>query len=78
MSGALPCTGSKRPKWAPRLAEGAMPSPPVRAAASSERMSPYRFNVTMHWKRLGWEIRAAAAASTSISSASRPVPSITS
>jgi len=55
-----------------------MPSPPVRAAASSERMSPYRFNVTMHWKRLGWEIRAAAAASTSISSASRPVPSITS
>ncbi len=48
MSGAEPWTGSKIPgPPSPRLAEGASPSPPVIAAARSERMSPNMFSVTM-------------------------------
>ena len=48
MSGAEPCTGSKSPgPESARLAEGASPSPPVTAAARSERMSPNMFSVTI-------------------------------
>ena len=55
MSGAKPCTGSKMPgPPSPRLADAADPSPPVTAAATSERMSPKVFSVTMTSKLSGW------------------------
>ena len=47
MSGAEPWTGSKIPGFeSPRLADAARPSPPVTAAATSERMSPKVFSIT--------------------------------
>ena len=56
MSGAEPCTGSKMPgPPSPRLAEPASPSPPVSAAATSERMSPKVFSVSDHVEAAGRE-----------------------
>ena len=69
MSGAEPCTGSKMPgPTSPRLAEPASPSPPVTAAASSERMSPNMFSVTITSKRSGALTSCIAALSTSMCS----------
>ena len=54
MSGAEPWTGSKTPGPSPpRLAEGSIPSEPVSIAASSQRMSPNMFSVTITSKRAG-------------------------
>ena len=50
----------------PRLAEPASPSPPVTAAASSERMSPNMFSVTITSKRSGACTSCIAALSTSM------------
>ena len=65
MSGALPWTASNIDGYSPdglMLPDGAMPSPPVIAAARSLRMSPKRFDPTMTSSRSGaWTIRAARA-----------------
>ena len=54
MSGAEPWTGSNTPgPSSPRLAEGSIPSEPVSIAASSLRMSPNMFSVTITSKRAG-------------------------
>ena len=68
MSGAVPWTGSKRPirpPLPPRLADGSMPIEPARMAASSERMSPKVFSVTIVSKWVGLWTRAIAQLSTS-------------
>ncbi len=71
MSGADPWMGSYRPwrPWAvdrvPSEAEGNMPSEPAITAASSDRMSPNRFSVTITSKLAGHLARAMAAESTS-------------
>ena len=69
MSGAEPCTGSNRPgsPRSPRLALGSIPIDPVIIAASSERMSPKRFSVTMTSKSAGRATSCIAALSTSTS-----------
>ena len=56
----------------PRLAEGSMPSEPVSIAASSLRMSPKRFSVTITSKLVGPETSCMAALSTSRCSSSTP------
>ena len=66
MSGAEPCTGSNRPGPSPPSdALGSMPSEPVSIAASSLRMSPNRFSVTITSKSAGRETSCIAALSTS-------------
>ena len=50
---------------APRLADGSMPIEPVICAASSERMSPNRFSVTITSKRAGSRTSSIAHESTS-------------
>ena len=54
----------------PRLAEGSIPSEPVSIAASSLRMSPNRFSVTITSKSAGRETSCIAALSTSRCSSS--------
>ena len=54
MSGAEPCTGSKREGKARSgliLPEGAMPMVPAVAGPRSDRMSPKRFEATITSKR---------------------------
>ena len=51
MSGAVPCAGWKTAWRSPMSADGAMPMPPIRPAARSERMSPNMFSVTSTSKR---------------------------
>ncbi len=65
MSGALPWLGSYRPlPFASREAEGSMPIEPVSIAASSDRMSPNMFPVTMTSNCLGARTSCIAALST--------------
>src|SRR5438445_154455 len=56
MSGAVPCTGSNRPRFVSGviLPEGAMPIPPISSAVRSDRMSPKRLPVTMTSNCVGW------------------------
>ena len=68
MSGAEPCTASKIAAWAPMLAPGARPKPPTRPEASSDRMSPNRFVVTMTSNCSGLITSCIAALSTILSS----------
>ena len=71
MSGADPWTGSNRPgPPSPRLADGSIPIEPVIIAASSLRMSPNMFSVTMTSKSLGRATSCIAALSTSMWSSS--------
>jgi hypothetical protein len=56
----------------PRLAEGSIPSEPVSIAASSLRMSPKRFSVTITSNSAGRETSCIAALSTSRWSSSIP------
>ena len=66
MSGAEPCTGSNSPGPSSlRLAEPAVPSPPVSAAAWSDRMSPKVFSVTSTSNRCGRCTSCMATLSTS-------------
>jgi hypothetical protein len=66
MSGAEPCTGSYRPVPLPRLADGSRPSEPTIAPASSDRMSPNMFSVTMTSKLAGASAMRIAQLSTSM------------
>ena len=68
MSGAEPCTGSKIAACVPMLAPGASPKPPINPAASSERMSPNRFVVTMTSNCSGLITSCIAVLSTILSS----------
>ena len=70
MSGAVPCTGSYSPTFPPRLADGSMPIEPARMAASSDRMSPKVFSVTIVSNCVGLWTRAMAQLSTSTWSSS--------
>ena len=66
MSGAEPCTGSNRPgPPSPSEALGSIPSEPVSIAASSLRMSPKRFSVTITSNWAGAATSCIAALSTS-------------
>ncbi|SIL53505.1 Uncharacterised protein [Mycobacteroides abscessus subsp. abscessus] len=69
MSGAEPCTDSNM-EMAVRsgliFPDAASPSPPVIAAAKSERMSPKRFEATMTSRLAGSLTMRAASASTCI------------
>ena len=66
MSGAEPWIGSYRPgRPSPSEALGSIPSEPVITAASSERMSPNMFSVTMTSKEVGDRTRRMAHESTS-------------
>ena len=47
MSGADPCTASKIAISSPILAPGATPSPPTSPATKSDKISPYKFIVTI-------------------------------
>ena len=65
MSGALPWIGSYRPRRpSPSEAEGSRPIEPASMEASSVRMSPNMFSVTMTSKSAGRRIRNMAQAST--------------
>src|SRR3546814_11174050 len=64
MAGALPGQGGNTARSAPMAPEGAMPSPPMRPAARSERISPYMFSVTITSKLQGCLMRSSALAST--------------
>ena len=69
ISGAEPWTGSNSPgPSAPREALGSIPIDPVSIAASSERMSPNMFSVTIVSKWRGDETSCMAALSTSMCS----------
>ena len=71
MSGAEPWIGSYRPnvpcavRRSPSDADGSMPSEPASTDASSDRMSPNRFSVTMTSKSAGRRISSIAHESTS-------------
>ena len=66
MSGAEPWTGSNTPgPLSPSEALGSIPSEPVSIAASSERMSPNMFSVTITSNSLGLATSCMAALSTS-------------
>ena len=74
---AVPWIGSYSPRTppplffvSPRLAEGSMPIDPASTAASSVRMSPNMFSVTITSKLAGRRIRYIAAASTRMCSSS--------
>ena len=58
--------GSKRATSAPTLAEESMPSEPLITLASSVRMSPNMFSVTMTSNQAGWRMICMAALSTNI------------
>ena len=68
--GADPWTGSNIPKSSPIFAPAATPKPPTSWAASSERMSPNKFVVTMTSKDSGRLISCMVAASMCRSSSS--------
>ena len=71
MSGAEPWIGSYTPSLpAPSDAEGSKPSEPASIDASSVRMSPNMFSVTITSKLDGLRIRCIAAESTSMCSSS--------
>ena len=69
MSGAEPWMGSYSPRrLAPSEAEGSTPSEPASIEASSVRMSPNMFSVTITSKSRGRLSRCMAAESTSMCS----------
>ena len=71
MSGADPWMGSYSPnvpcavRRSPSDADGSIPSEPASTAASSDRMSPKRFSVTMTSKSAGRRTSSIAQESTS-------------
>ena len=88
MSGAEPWIGSYSPNVpcavcrSPSDADGSIPSEPASTAASSDRMSPNRFSVTMTSKSAGRRTSSIAHESTSwwlsvTSGFSRPISSAT-
>ena len=64
MSGAEPWEGSYMAVFSPRLAEGCIPSEPVSIDASSLRMSPNRFVVTITSNWPGFRMSCIAQLST--------------
>jgi len=64
MSGAVPCTGSYMPTDPPSDADGSMPIEPARIAASSDKISPKVFSVTIVSNCVGRCTRAIAQLST--------------
>ena len=64
MSGAVPWQGWNTACLSPMSAEGAMPKPPIRPAARSDRMSPNMFSITITSKSHGFFTIIAAQAST--------------
>src|SRR5258708_5453185 len=72
MAGAEPWIGSYRPRVpSPSDADGSMPIDPASIDASSVRMSPNMFSVTMTSKSAGLRIRCIAQASTSMCDSAR-------
>src|SRR4030095_698914 len=65
MSRAVPCPGAERPTVPPSDAEGSMPIEPARIAASSDKISPKVFSVTIVSNCVGRCTRAIAQLSTS-------------
>lgn len=65
---ADPCTGSYIPVPVPRLAEGNIPIDPVSIAASSDRISPNMFSVTITSNCFGFRTSCIAQLSTSMCS----------
>mmetsp|Transcript_17616 Transcript_17616/g.30336 ORF Transcript_17616/g.30336 Transcript_17616/m.30336 type:complete len:288 (-) Transcript_17616:140-1003(-) len=68
MSGAVPCTASKTAAFSPMLPLGVRPSPPMRPAARSLMMSPYKLGMTITSYAAGFFASCITAASSSTSS----------